>query len=340
MIYDLLIYPLEIFLKSILEYFYFYTNDYIISVILLSIIVNIILLPAYNFSEKLQKEENDIKGKLEEKIKEFKRVFKGSELHAVISRLYKINNYHPIYALKSLSGFMIQLPFFIAAFYMLSEYEAIKGVKSYLFNDLGSPDELLVLGLFHINIMPFIMTIINLFAVFLYTKDMTSSIRNQTLMLALVFFVLLYNSPALLLLYWSVNNVFSLIKNIFTNSNINKELKYLSLFVISLFTIVIFLILNQNASFNMKTKDIYILGVALLVIGVITFYFIKNFSFGKYAFVKLYLAIYTSFLAIIVSWAILIDKIGLQDGKYTLYSFLLLYMIIFLFKKTDDEYFK
>ena len=340
MIYDLLIYPLEIFLKSILEYFYAYTNDYIISVILLSIIVNFILLPAYNFSEKLQKEENDIKGKLEEKIKEFKRVFKGSELHSVTSRLYKINNYHPIYALKSLSGFMIQLPFFIAAFYMLSEYEAIKGVKSYFFNDLGSPDGLLIFGSFQVNIMPFIMTIINLFAVFLYTKDMTSSIRNQTLMLALVFFVLLYNSPALLLLYWSVNNVFSLIKNMLTNSNMHKELKYLAMFIVALFAIVIFLVLNQNASFNMKTKDIYIFGVVLSIIGVITFFFIRNFSFGKYAFIKLYLAMYSAFLAIATSWAILIDKISLQDGKYVLYSFLLFYMIIFLFKKTDNEHFK
>jgi membrane protein insertase Oxa1/YidC/SpoIIIJ len=337
MIYDLLIYPLEIFLKFILEYFYNYTNDYIISVILLSLIVNFILLPAYNFSEKLQQEENNIKNKLEDKLKEFKRVFKGSELHAVTSRLYKINNYHPIYALKSLSGFMIQLPFFIGAFYMISQYEAIRGIDSYFFNDLGSPDGLIQLGSFHINIMPFIMTIINLFSVFAYTQNMTSSVRNQTLTLALVFFVLLYNSPALLLLYWSVNNIFSLVKNIFHNSVIHKELKYLIASIILLFFIVIFLIFNQNALFNMKTKDIYILGVFLIGIMVVSFLFIKNFSYNKYDFVKLYLAIYTAILAIITSWFILIDKVSLQSSKYTLFSFLLIYIVIILFKKKDKK---
>jgi YidC/Oxa1 family membrane protein insertase len=214
--YDLFIYPIELLLKSIYEHSLTYTYDYVLSIILLSLLINIILIPAYNFTEKLQRKESDAINKLKPMVDEFKRVYKGAELHAITARLYKTHNYHPFYSLRSLLGLLIQMPLFIAAYHFLSNYEQIREVRVLLFHDLGAPDKWLKIGDYAVNIMPFIMTAINLLSAYIYTKNMSNSIRNQTFILSFVFLILLYNSPALLLIYWTVNNIFGLFKNIYT----------------------------------------------------------------------------------------------------------------------------
>jgi hypothetical protein len=57
------------------------------------------------------------------------------------------------------------------------------------------------------------MTLINCIAGAVYTKALVLREKVQLYGMALIFLVLLYNSPAGLVLYWTMNNVFSLIKN-------------------------------------------------------------------------------------------------------------------------------
>ena len=59
------------------------------------------------------------------------------------------------------------------------------------------------------------MTIINIIAGAIYTKGFPLKEKIQINVMALIFLVILYQSPAGLVLYWTMNNVFSLIKNIF-----------------------------------------------------------------------------------------------------------------------------
>jgi len=59
------------------------------------------------------------------------------------------------------------------------------------------------------------MTLINIVAGAVYTKGFKLKDKLQIYGMALVFLVLLYKSPAGLVLYWTMNNVFSLVKNIF-----------------------------------------------------------------------------------------------------------------------------
>ena len=70
------------------------------------------------------------------------------------------------------------------------------------------------------------MTGINLVSSMIYTKGAPLKTRIQLYVMAAVFLVLLYSSPAGLTLYWTLNNLFSLLKNIITKSDRNK--KYLA----------------------------------------------------------------------------------------------------------------
>ena len=58
------------------------------------------------------------------------------------------------------------------------------------------------------------MTLINFISGAIYTKDATFKEKIQLSVMALIFLILLYNSPSGLVIYWILNNLFSLVKNI------------------------------------------------------------------------------------------------------------------------------
>lgn len=118
--------------------------------------------------------------------------------------------------LRSSIGIAVQLPFFIAAYHLLSHYPHLKGSSFLFIHDLGSADSLLKIGSISVNVLPLAMTATNLVSSFVYCRNEAVSFKEkiQLLAMALLFLVLLYLSPAGLLIYWTSNNIFSLLKNI------------------------------------------------------------------------------------------------------------------------------
>ena len=171
------------------------------------------MIPVYWYAEKLQQRERNIQAVMKPKIDEYKEVFKGYELHLYISNIHKQYKYHPVYAFRSLLGLFIQLPFFVATYQFLSHYSAIKGVSFLFISDLGSPDMLLPLFGMSVNVLPFIMTAINLVSSFVYGKMLSKMERINIYRYRRSFSCSLYTSPAGLL-YWTCNNIFSFFKSV------------------------------------------------------------------------------------------------------------------------------
>ncbi|MBN2716709.1 MAG: YidC/Oxa1 family membrane protein insertase [Deltaproteobacteria bacterium] len=211
--YTVFIYPLEFLMKCVMETVLNNTGDPILSLVAVSAFVSIGSLPLYHIAEKWQDNERAIQEKLQPKIREFKSVFKGASLNAYIQTLYRQNEYHPVMAIRAVLGILIQIPFFIAAYHLLSEYPAFEGVSAIFFNDLGRPDGLIKLGSLSINVLPFLMTGVNILSAVIYGKKLGTKEKIQTYGIAGVFLVALYSSPASLLFYWTSNNIFSLAKN-------------------------------------------------------------------------------------------------------------------------------
>ena len=214
-LYTLLVYPLELFFEIV-----FTITNRIVSnpgwaIIILSLIVNFLVLPLYNRADAVQKQERDIEEKLAPGIERIKKAFKGDEKMMVLQAYYKENNYSPVFVLKSSVSLLLQVPFFIAAYQFLSNLMLLKGVKFGPIADLGSPDHMLDIGGFAINVLPIVMTLINVISGIIYTKGMPLRSKVQLYGMAMIFLVLLYNSPSGLAFYWTLNNLFSLVKNIF-----------------------------------------------------------------------------------------------------------------------------
>ena len=90
-----------------------------------------------------------------------------------------------------------------------------RGVSFGPIADLSKPDGMLVIGGLAINCLPILMTAINAVSSALYSRDFPLKAKIQLYAMAAVFLVLLYDSPAGLVSYWTLNNAFSLIKTIF-----------------------------------------------------------------------------------------------------------------------------
>ena len=128
-LYTLIISPLELLFEVIFSISYRLVGNAGASIILLSIAVNFLVLPLYKRADELQSEERDIQAKMAYRIKRTKETFKGDERFFMLQEYYRINNYKPVYALKSAASLLLQIPFFIAAYRLLSGMQSLQGIS-------------------------------------------------------------------------------------------------------------------------------------------------------------------------------------------------------------------
>lgn len=202
-IWSLTLGPIVVLYKIIFEFCYYLTHNYGVSLLLLSIATSVLMIPLGKWAVRVASKQKKIEDLLRPQIVSIKERFVGSERQEAIERLYRRYRYNPLQAVLGATGVLIQLPFLIGAFYMLSEFDAIKGVSFGLIKNLAEPDYLIGR---HINLLPVVMTMFNMAATYL-NPNFNSRERNQAYVIALLFLILLYRAPSALLIYWTCNNL-------------------------------------------------------------------------------------------------------------------------------------
>lgn len=213
-IYTAFISPIELLIEVLFVFFQKVFRNYGVSIIAISMAVSFLTLPLYHKADSLQQKERKQREKLQGRIDRIKETFKGDEQYMMLTTLYRQNHYHPLYALRSSLGLFIQIPFFIAAYHFLSHLSVLDGQSFSIIKNLHEPDGLLKIGALSINVLPILMTVVNILAGAVYTKGFVLRDKIQLFLMAGLFLVLLYTSPAGLVLYWTFNNIFSLVKNV------------------------------------------------------------------------------------------------------------------------------
>ena len=211
----LFIMPLQLLFELIYSTVYNFLNSPGFSIVALSLAMNFLLLPLYRRADAIQEQQRDVEKQLEPGVKHIRRAFHGDEQMMMLQTYYRENHYNPIYALRGAAPLFLEIPFFIAAYRFLSNLSLLRGTPFGPIADLGAPDALLTFSGVTLNLLPLLMTVINLISTMIYTKGHPLKTKIQLYGMALVFLILLYNSPSGLVLYWTLNNLFSLIKNIF-----------------------------------------------------------------------------------------------------------------------------
>ena len=215
LLYRLVLGPLELLFDTVYTFMLRATGNPGLSIVALSLAINFLILPLYMRADAMQEEERVRTEQLKKGVDHIRKVFKGDERFMMLQTYYRQNDYKPYYALKGSMSLLLEIPFFIAAYSFLSRLEILSGSSFGPIRDLGQPDGLLRLGSLAVNVLPVLMTLINIVSGYIYTKGMPLKSKLQLYGMALIFLVFLYSSPSGLVFYWTLNNLFSLIKNIF-----------------------------------------------------------------------------------------------------------------------------
>lgn len=261
-LYNLIIFPLNELLEFFYEFIYETTNKEGIAIIALSFVITLCTLPLYMVAESWQERERETQKKLKPGIERIKKYFKGDEQYMILNTFYRQNHYSPIMALRSSFSLLIQIPFFLAAYHFLSNLGSLKGISFLFIKDLGSPDATFHIGSFAVNVLPIAMTIINCCSGYIYSKGHPIKEKIQIYAFAAIFLVVLYNSPAGLVVYWTMNNILSLVKNIFYKLKNPKRVLYILLCVFALFCILSPFTVLSGSKKGFK-KVILLLGIIL-----------------------------------------------------------------------------
>ena len=194
-----------------------------IAILLLACVLKIMIFPLNRIAEKWQDDVNSIQSDLQPQIDEIKSMLSGEEANHRIMQLYQDKNVSPFYSVKSLFGFLIQIPIFIAVFDVLGESIYLLEKSFFFIDDLSKPDQWLsfpiIIPFFgsSFNLLPLCMMIISLLSAFLYTdqnltRDLLQNQKRKLYYMSILFFLLLFTFPSGMVLYWTTSNLLQLIQ--------------------------------------------------------------------------------------------------------------------------------
>ena len=130
------------------------------------------------------------------------------------------------------------------------------------------------------------MTLINCIAGAVYTKGFPFKEKLQLYGMAFLFLILLYNSPSGLVLYWTLNNIFSLLKNIYYKIKSPYKMHvFLYLLAFFILCIVGFINYNHRGSLSLRIAVSTVLLICAASLCAYTF-FIKRIKIDLCGFIS------------------------------------------------------
>ena len=211
------------FLEYILTQTYSLTGNYGISIILLSFFVNLLLIPLFWITEKIQTKERTRKNAMRNDLAAINLIENRNEKYFYTLEIYKRHNYKTYYSLVGTLGLLIQVPFFLAAYWLLKDLPALENVSFGLIENLNSADHIIDNSIVRLNILPILMTLINVIGICQIRDRIDLQQLKQLIFTAFLFFFLLYSESSALLIYWATNNLLAIPKNLLFNDNTGEK---------------------------------------------------------------------------------------------------------------------
>jgi membrane protein insertase Oxa1/YidC/SpoIIIJ len=178
------------------------------ALIAFSLTINLILAPIYAEMERAQAAQSARRSKIRGEVERMRKHFRGRERYFYIRTVYRHYNHSPALALVGSGSLLLQMLVFFTAYRYLRDHPQLEGVAFGGIPSLSEPDGLI----WGFNALPVLMTAANIASALLHGSERSQ--RIQACLLAALFLVLLYDSPAGLLVYWTTNNVVSLLRNL------------------------------------------------------------------------------------------------------------------------------
>jgi len=206
------------FFSKILMFFLYAIHSFIPSwgwsIVVMTIIIKLCFWPLTAKAAASQKRMR----KIQEPLKEIREKFKDNpqKMQKETMRLFRENKVNP--AAGCLPIF-IQMPIFLGLFWMLRTASELRYAPFLWIGDLSQPDTVGHLFGFPINILPLIMGATMYFQMQMVPAMASADAMQQKIFkfLPFIFLIFLYNFSSGLVLYWTVQNLLTILQQYITN---------------------------------------------------------------------------------------------------------------------------
>ena len=172
------------------------------SILILSVTFSIALIPLVRLGRSLENRISQKTQKVNAEVTELKGHLKGERLFLATEEVFEKYNYHPIHSVGMSASLLVSLPVLISAVFLFTSDGLLSGQSFLFIGDLSQPD-----GLFGIiNALPLFMFAITFIDARVRFSDDPQS-KNRFLIISVILFLLVYNLPSGLILYWVGNNL-------------------------------------------------------------------------------------------------------------------------------------
>ncbi|HEX9023808.1 MAG TPA: membrane protein insertase YidC [Geobacteraceae bacterium] len=212
-------------LLHILKFFYKYTGNYGVAIIIITVIIKALFYPLTSHQFKSMKDMQ----KLQPKMAELKEKYKNDRdaMNRAVMELYKTHKVNPMGGCLPM---VIQIPVFFALYKALMFSIELRHAHFFLWiKDLSAPDALFgiipkglpLLGGMPLGPLPLLMGATMVIQQKMTPSNMDPAQARIMMALPFIFTFMFLNFPSGLVLYWLVNNVLTIVQQAF----INKKLK-------------------------------------------------------------------------------------------------------------------
>lgn len=224
---------LENILKWALNLLYKIIPNYGVGIILLTLIIKVLLWPLTKKSTASTAKMSA----LQPRLKEIQEKYKDNpqKMNQETAALYKETGVSP---LGGCLPMLLQFPILIAMYGLLNKHFELRGAMFIAgwIPDLSVPETIFTLGFNlpflgnEIHLLPILYTVSMIFSM-KYTQSSQNQSAGQgkglmwfmTYGMPIIFFFILYSAPSGLLLYWSTQNLLSMIQQFYTNHKLKKN---------------------------------------------------------------------------------------------------------------------
>ena len=224
---------LENILKWALNLLYKIIPNYGVGIILLTLIIKVLLWPLTKKSTASTAKMSA----LQPRLKEIQEKYKDNpqKMNQETAALYKETGVSP---LGGCLPMLLQFPILIAMYGLLNKHFELRGAMFIAgwIPDLSVPETIFTLGFNlpllgnEIHLLPILYTVSMIFSM-KYTQSSQNQSAGQgkglmwfmTYGMPILFFFILYSAPSGLLLYWSTQNLLSMIQQFYTNYKLEKN---------------------------------------------------------------------------------------------------------------------
>ncbi len=207
--------PMEFGLYKLAHLIALLVKNWGVTIIILALVIKLILSPL-SIQAAISIKKSNL---LQPKLKRLQEKYKDdpNTLNQKVAELYRQEKVNPLGGCLPL---LLQFPVFFVLYRVLSTSVELKGASFLWIKDLTMPDTLFKVSLpffaFNFNLLPIIMTVVQIFQMRIQSLRNPGVAKEQQFinnyLLPIFFLFIFWSMPSGLVLYWTVQNLFSIVE--------------------------------------------------------------------------------------------------------------------------------